>query len=154
MPLQGVARISDFALTVDLPHPPGPLFRFLADPRNRPLWQSSLRAVTDVDDGDPRPGMQWRDVTRIGIKPWMELTEVVPFRVISESGSWRGVDGLLTLRFLKTSHGTRVTAEGRLIGHGPFALAASVSGRWAPESVRKDLLRASDLLDERRTSGP
>ena len=146
------ARLSDFSVTVDLPHPPGVLFRFLAEPRNRPLWQASLRAVTDVDDGEPHPGMQWRDVTKVGIKPWMELTEVVPYRVISESGSWRGVDGLLTMRFLKTNLGTRVTAEGRLIGHGPFALAASVSGRWAPEAVRKDLLRAAEVITERRTA--
>lgn len=145
--------MSTFTVTVDLPHPPADLFRFLAEPRNRPLWQSSLRTVAEVDKGDPHPGMQWRDVTKVGIKPWMELTEVVPFRVISETGTWRGVDGLLTLRFLKIGQGTRVTAEGRLIGHGPFALAASVSGRWAPEAIRKDLLHASDVLSERRT-GP
>ena len=143
--------MSTFTIIVDLPHAPADLFRFLADPHNRPLWQTSLRAVTDVVGGDPHPGMQWRDVTKVGIKPWMELTEVVPYRVISESGTWHGVDGLLTLRFLKTSSGTRVTAEGRLIGHGPFALAASVSGRWAPETIRKDLLRASDVLSERQT---
>jgi uncharacterized protein YndB with AHSA1/START domain len=142
--------MTTFTVTVDLPHPPGDLFRFLAEPRNRPLWQTSLRTVTDVDEGDPRPGLQWRDVTKVGIKPWMELTEVVPFRVIAETGTWRGVDGLLTLRFLKTGEGTRVTAEGRVIGRGPFALAASISGRWAPETVRQDLLRASDVLAERR----
>jgi uncharacterized protein YndB with AHSA1/START domain len=145
--------MSAFTVTLDLPHPPADLFRFLAEPRNRPLWQSSLRTVTDIDQGEPHPGMQWRDVTKVGIKPWMELTEVVPFRVISETGTWRGVDGLLTMRFLKTSQGTRVTAEGRLIGHGPFAVAASVSGRWAPETIRKDLLRASDVLSERRRAG-
>jgi uncharacterized protein YndB with AHSA1/START domain len=142
--------MSTFTVTVDLPHPPADLFRFLAEPRNRPLWQASLRTVSDVDEGDPRPGLQWRDVTKVGIKPWMELTEVVPFRVIAETGSWRGVDGLLTLRFLKTSQGTRVTAEGRLIGHGPFAVAAAISGRWAPETLRQDLLRAADVLSERR----
>jgi len=145
--------VSDFSVTLELPHPPSALFRFLADPRNRPLWQSSLRTVADVDAGEPHAGQHWRDVTKVGIKPWMELTEVVPFRVISETGTWRGVDGLLSLRFLKTSQGTRVTAEGRLIGHGPFGLAASVSGRWAPETIRKDLLRASDVLSERRSTG-
>ena len=141
--------MSDFSVTLELPHPPASLFRFLAEPRNRPLWQASLRDITHCDDGDPHRGMQWRDVTRVGIKPWMEITELTPYRVISETGTWRGVDGLLTLRFVKTHQGTRVTAEGRLIGHGPFALAAAVSGRWAPETVRKDLLRASELLAER-----
>jgi uncharacterized protein YndB with AHSA1/START domain len=142
--------VTDFTVTLELPHPPARLFRFLADPHNRPLWQASLRGVTDVDAGDPQPGMQWRDVTKVGIKPWMEITELTPYRVLSETGTWRGVDGLLTLRFVKTVQGSRVTAEGRLIGHGPFALAAAVSGRWAPETVRKDLLRASEVLAERR----
>ena len=140
--------MSDFSVTLELPHPPATLFRFLADPHNRPLWQSSLREVAECDDGDPHRGMQWRDITKVGIKPRMQITELTPYRVISETGTWRGVDGLLSLRFVKTQQGTRVTAEGRLIGHGPFALAAAVSGRWAPETVRKDLLRASEVLAE------
>ena len=144
--------MSDFSVTLELPHPPATLFRFLADPHNRPLWQASLRTVTDVDAGDPEVGMQWRDVTKVGIKPAMEITELTPYRVISETGTWRGVDGLLTLRFVKTQSGTRLTADGRLIGHGPFALAAAVSGRWAPETIRKDLLRASEVLAERGRS--
>jgi uncharacterized protein YndB with AHSA1/START domain len=138
--------VNDFSVTLELPHPPASLFRFLAEPRNRPLWQASLRTVTDVDPGEPEVGMQWRDVTKVGIKPSMEITELTPYRVISETGTWRGVDGLLTLRFVKTQQGTRLTADGRLIGHGPFALAAAVSGRWAPETIRKDLLRASEAL--------
>ena len=138
--------MTDFTVTLELPHPPATLFRFLAEPRNRPLWQTSLRSVTEVDEGEPHRGMQWRDVTRVGIKPWMEITELTPYRVLSETGTWRGVDGVLTLRFVRTQQGSRVTADGRLIGHGPFALAAAVSGRWAPETIRKDLLRASELL--------
>jgi uncharacterized protein YndB with AHSA1/START domain len=138
--------VTEFSVTLELPQPPSALFRFLADPRNRPLWQSSLRTVTDVDEGEPHCGMQWRDVTKVGIRPWMEITELTPYRVLSETGTWRGVDGLLTLRFLKVRQGTRLTAEGRLVGHGPFALAAAVSGRWAPETIRKDLLRAAEIV--------
>jgi uncharacterized protein YndB with AHSA1/START domain len=146
--------MNDFSVTLELPHPPATLFRFLADPTNRPLWQGSLRGVTNVDRDEPQLGMQWRDVTKVGIKPWMEITELTPYRVLSETGTWRGVDGLLTLRFVKTQQGTRVTAEGRLIGHGPFALAAAVSGRWAPETIRKDLLRASEILGARDRTSP
>jgi uncharacterized protein YndB with AHSA1/START domain len=144
--------MSDFTVTLDLPHDPATLFQFLAEPRNRPLWQSSLRSVTDIDPGEPHPGMHWRDVTKAGIRPQMQLTELAPYRVISETGTWRGVDGLLTLRFVKTGHGCRLTAEGRLIGHGMFKVAAAVSGRFAPETIRKDLLRASDALSD-RTAG-
>jgi hypothetical protein len=68
--------------------------------------------------------------------------------VIGEAGNWHRVDGILTLRFLKIQQGTRVTAEGRLIGHGPFAIVASVAGRLTPETIRKDLLRASEVLTQ------
>jgi uncharacterized protein YndB with AHSA1/START domain len=146
--------LSTFTVTLDLPHSPPDLFRFLAEPRNRPLWQASLRGVANIDEGSPHPGMQWRDVTKVGLRPWMELTELVPYRVIGETGNWHGVDGILTLRFLKIQQGTRLTAEGRLIGRGPFAVAAAISGRWAPETIRKDLLRAAEVLSRRGHDRP
>jgi hypothetical protein len=92
--------------------------------------------------------MQWRDVTKVGIKPHMQLTELTPYRVLSEIGTWHGVDGLLTLRFLKTNDGTRLTVEGRVIGRGPFAVAAAVAGRLAPATIEADLRRASDAIAE------
>jgi uncharacterized protein YndB with AHSA1/START domain len=138
--------VSEFTVTLDLPQPPDELFRYLADPHNRPEWQSSLKAVAEVDPGEPHAGMHWRDITKVGIKPHMQLTEVVPFRTLSEVGTWHGVDGLLTLRFLKVGEGTRLTAEGRVIGRGPFAIAAAVAGRWAPATIRTDLERAAQLV--------
>jgi hypothetical protein len=141
--------MGSFSVTLDLPHEPAALFRYLAEPRNRPEWQSSLRAVADVDEGDPHAGMQWRDITKVGIKPHMQLTEVTPFRTLAELGTWHGVDGLLTLRFLKIGEGTRLTAEGRVIGRGPFAVAAAVAGRWAPATIEADLRRASNALASR-----
>lgn len=138
--------MSVFTVDLELPHPPATLFAFLAEPRNRPLWQSSLRKVVDVDAGEPRVGMRWRDVTRPGFRPLMELTELVPDRVVTEVGTWRGVRGVLTLRFAPSSRGTRLTAEVGLTGRGVYAVAAAVSGLLAPSAIRKDLLRASQLL--------
>ena len=140
--------MGSFSVSLDLPHPPATLFRYLAEPRNRPAWQSSLRSVTAIDPGEPHEGMKWRDVTKVGIKPHMQLTELVPFRTLSEVGTWHGVDGLLTLRFVKIAGGTRVTAEGRVFGRGPFAVAAAVAGRWAPATIKADLERASANLEE------
>jgi uncharacterized protein YndB with AHSA1/START domain len=138
--------VTDFMVTLELSHPPPVVFRFLAEPRNRPLWQASLRSVADVDDGEPRVGMRWRDVTKVGIRPHMQITELTPYRLLVETGTWRGVDGVLTMRFLKTTQGTRLTAEGHMVGHGAFAVAAAVTNRLAPETIRKDLLRASQLI--------
>jgi hypothetical protein len=83
----------------------------------------------------------------------MELTDLVPFRLLAEAGTWHGVDGLLSMRFLKISTGVRVNCEGRLIGRGPFAVAAAASGRWAPVTIQKDLQRASKVILERQASG-
>jgi uncharacterized protein YndB with AHSA1/START domain len=145
--------MGSFSVTLDLPHPPEVLFRYLADPRNRPEWQSSLRTVEDVDQGDPHEGMQWRDVTKVGIKPHLRITELVPFRTLSEVGTWHGVEGELALRFVKVVDGTRVTAEGRVSGRGPFAVAAAVAGRWAPATIKADLERASANLDDSHREG-
>lgn len=141
--------MTDFSVTLDLPHAPPELFRFLADPGNRPLWQASLRAVSQVDPGEPRPGMRWRDVTKVGARPRMEIVELTPYRVLAETGRWRGVDGFLSMTFTQTASGMRLTAEGRLVGRGPYAVAAALSRRLAPEAIRKDLLRASEILTER-----
>ena len=103
--------MGSFSVTLDLPHGPEVLFRYLAEPRNRPQWQSGLKAVTDVDPGEPHEGMRWRDVTKVGIRPEMRLTEIVPFRTLAEVGTWHGVEALLKLRFVRTGDGTRVTAE-------------------------------------------
>ena len=141
--------MTDFSVTLDLPHAPPALFRFLADPHNRPLWQGSLRAVRRVDGGEPRSGMRWRDVTKVGVRPEMEIVELTPYRVLAETGRWRGVEGFLTMTFTQTAAGTRLTTEGRLVGRGPYAVAAALSRRLAPEAIRKDLLRASQILTER-----
>jgi uncharacterized protein YndB with AHSA1/START domain len=140
--------VSGFSVTLDLPQPPAVLFRYLADPYNRPQWQASLKAVADVDPGEPHEGMHWRDITKVGIKPSMQLTELDPFRTLAETGTWHGVDAVLTLRFLKVGDGTRLTAEGRVIGRGPFAVAAAVAGRLAPATIKADLERASAKLAE------
>jgi uncharacterized protein YndB with AHSA1/START domain len=139
--------VGSFSVTLDLPHAPEVLFRYLADPQNRPEWQSSLRSVDEVDEGEPREGMQWRDVTKVGLKPHMRLTEVVPFRTLSEVGTWQGVEGLLTLRFVAVGDGTRLTAEGSVTGRGAFAVAAAVAGRFAPATIKADLERASSALE-------
>ena len=135
--------------TVAFPVPVEVAFDYLVDPANRPQWQSSLKAVTDVDSGEPRTGLRWRDVTKVGVKPHMELTEVTPFRVLAERGTWRGVVGLLTLKFKRTSVGTRLVAEGSVTGTGVYAVAANAAGRLAAGEIRKDLERVGEILSTR-----
>ena len=71
------------AATVLFSQPPDVVFPYLADPRRRPEWQSSLKAIEMRDLGEPRAGMRWRDLTVPGFRPEMEITQLVPYRVWS-----------------------------------------------------------------------
>jgi uncharacterized protein YndB with AHSA1/START domain len=135
---------------VDTPHQPEVLFRYLADPANRPEWQSSLRSVLLEGPADePRVGMRWRETTVVGVRPQMRITELEPYRVWAEFGTWGGIEGRLTLRFTAIPAGCRVTAEVALTGRGPWAVPAYAAARLAPRALRADLERASGILSQR-----
>ncbi len=61
----------DFAASVDV------VFGYLSDPARRPEWQGSLRRIEALQ-GDGAVGTTWRDVTAVGARPRMEVTEVEP----------------------------------------------------------------------------
>ncbi|WP_296605301.1 SRPBCC family protein [Nocardioides sp.] len=120
-------------------------FDYLADPHNRPAWQSSLARVEDVD-GEVRVGQTWVDVTSPGLRPLMETTELDRPRRWSERGTWRGFDAVLTLDFAETATGCDVAATMRVTGRGIAALPARVLSLVAPRAVRSDLRRAARVL--------
>jgi len=120
-------------------------FDYLADPRHRPEWQSSLARVEDVD-GEVRVGQTWVDVTTPGLRPRMETTELDRPRRWSERGTWRGFAAVLTLDFAEAPGCCDVTATMRVTGRGVAALPARVLGLLAPRAVRSDLRRAARAL--------
>jgi uncharacterized protein YndB with AHSA1/START domain len=144
-------RVGAVVATVTFRQPPDVVFTFLADPRNRPQWQSSLRAVDMRDEGEPRVGMRWRDLTSVGFRPDMSITTLTPYRVWSETGTWRGITADLTLRFTAVTDGTRVVAEVEVAGEGAWGLISTVLRHLAPAALGHDLERASRLLTERAT---
>ena len=123
-------------VVVAFPVPREVAFDYLVDPRNRPQWQSSLARVDGVT-GEPRVGQTWVDVTRPGLRPRMETTELDRPRRWTERGTWHGVVATLTLDFAETATGCDVTASfeiARLL-RVPALLA-----------VRSDLRRAAGRL--------
>ena len=121
LPTPGTGPVTreEFSATVDMPHAPKVAFTYLVDPRNRPEWQASLLSVRlDERDAEPAVGLTWRDTLVVGVKPRMEITELVPYRVFTEAGHWGGIAMQLTLRFVATGKGCRIHAEGRLEGAG------------------------------------
>ena len=124
-------------------------FVYLADPRHRPEWQSSLRRVELLDDGEPRVGMRWVDHTAVGMSPRMEITELEPAVLWAETGRWRAMQADLTLRFTPHRGGCSVDVEFEVRGGGwlrPAGWAASAVGLFA---VRADLRRAGRILETR-----
>jgi hypothetical protein len=124
-------------------------FAYLAEPRNRPEWQSSLRGVELLDDGEPRVGMRWRDLTSARIVPEMVITEMTTDVLWAETGSWRAIEADLTLRFAPHRGGCSVDVEFEVRGKGllrPVGWAASGAGLFA---VRSDLRRAGRILEAR-----
>ncbi len=116
--------------------PPEVAFDYLVDPRNRPEWQSSLNRVEDVD-GEPRVGQTWVDVTKPGVRPAMETTELERPHRWTETGTWRGVSATLTLTFTETATGCDVAAT--VVATLPLRLLA-------PYFVRRDLRHAAGRL--------
>ncbi len=121
-------------------------YDFLVDPANRAAWQSSLASGADVHGADGVVGQTWTDVTRVGVRARMELTDAERPHRWSERGTWRGVSAVLTLTFAPAGAGCDVTPTLGLTGAGVLRPAAFVLDRVAPHAVRSDLRRAARIL--------
>ncbi len=132
---------------VPFPVPPAVAFDYLADPHRRPEWQSSLARVEDVDGG-PRVGQTWVDVTKPGVRPAMETTELDRPTRWTEVGTWRGFSATLTLTFTETATGCDVEPVMDLRGRGIAAPFARALGLAAPYAVRSDLRHAAARLSQ------
>ncbi len=104
------------------------------------------------DRGEPHVGMEWRDNTVTGVvRPRMRITELVPFRVFGEAGTFGGVTADLRLQFTAIPGGCRIRATGELTGSGRLSsLAARIATRLTPMALRGDLKRAGDILSRGR----
>jgi hypothetical protein len=120
-------------------------FDYLADPHHRAEWQSSLARAEGVD-GEPRVGQTWVDVTRPGLRPAMETTEMDRPHRWTETGTWRGFTATLTLTFTETPAGCDVEPAMEVRGRGLRAPVAVVAGALAPYVVRSDLRHAAGRL--------
>lgn len=139
--------------TVSIAAPLADVYDFFADPRCRPEWQSSLRGVEMVDDGEPRPGVRWRDLTTVGMRPLMRITEMRHGVSWAETGQWRGLAADLTLDFVSTSTGTDVTVTAAVRGEGAWRLVALAARPVMPIALRSDVRRAARLLERRAGRG-
>ena len=133
----------DFSVPVDV------AYAYLADPRTRPEWQSSLKSVEMLDEGEPRVGMRWRDYTAARIVPDMQITILEPGDMWAEVGHWRAISAILMLSFEPTAGGCTVGVAFRVRAPGllaPVGWVATVAGVLP---VMADVKRAARILAAR-----
>ncbi|WP_235736552.1 SRPBCC family protein [Nocardioides alcanivorans] len=136
-----------FPVSVVFETSPEQAFDHLTDPGLRARWQSSLRTVVPVTPDQDGVGARWYDVTRLGIRPLMEVTAWERPVRWTERGTWRGVEVTLSLEFaaLPADEGaqrTLVTATadstsriGRLLLDGIGAHVAAADLRRAARDL-------------------
>ena len=101
------------------------------------------------EDEEPHLGQSWTELTVVGVRPSLVVTEFVPFRSWAERGTWRGVQATLHLRFTGTREGCRVVADGEVAGDGVYGVAARSSGLLAGRAIAADLRTAGHRIAQR-----
>lgn len=122
-------------------------FAYLADPRNRPEWQSTLRSVVAVvpaaDGSFTSAGVTWTDVTVVpGVRPSLRTVQSEEPRLWVEEGRFGPAHARLALTFDACPDGTRVSADFTVSALGVGPLIALGSRR----TVVADLRRAARIL--------
>lgn len=122
------------------------MFAYLADPRNRPAWQSSLRAIADLAVGDATStaaDVTWTDVTVVpGVRPRMRTVQSEAPLLWVEEGRCGPARARLALAFSPCPEGTRVVAEFDVHALGLGRLVTVLSR----PAIGADLRRAARIL--------
>ena len=122
------------------------VFAFLADPRNRPRWQASLRKVHMLSEGEPHVGMRWRERPGGLFSFDMEIIALEANRVWTERLEGAGIAGQIALRFAAEGGTTRITVTVTLELPRPIDLAAPCLRALIVATVRRDLASVERLL--------
>lgn len=135
-----------FSVVETFPQPPEVVFGYLKDPRNRPAWQASLRAVEDVV-GSGEVGTTWIDVTVPGLRPRLVVTDCDAPRLWAENGVWRTVTARLEIHLRPGSEGGTIVKT--VVDFQTPGIIAPIG--WflrlvTPGAVRADLRKAAALI--------
>jgi uncharacterized protein YndB with AHSA1/START domain len=134
-------------LSILLPAPRRVLFAFLADPRNRPRWQSSIVSLEMTSDGAPRVGTTWTEHARGFGRFEMEITECVEGTRWAERGRSRtgAIELALTLDDGAEPGTTRVDLALVLRLSGPLQVLSWLAPPVLRPLMKSDLRRAARL---------
>jgi uncharacterized protein YndB with AHSA1/START domain len=90
-------------------HPLAKVFPYLAEPRNRPAWQSTLRRVDMLTEGPLGLGTRWREgAVGFGTSE-MEIVAFEPNRIWGERARSPFGEATITLHFVEEAEGAPIT---------------------------------------------
>lgn len=139
-----------FALERTLAVPLPDVYAYLAEPKNRPEWQSTLRSVEMLTEGETGIGTRWRE-NAIGFgTSEMEIVVFEPNRAWGERAKSPFGDAEVVLRFEPAGDGqeaTRVRLEAAL---EVSRLVAPAARLVLSTIFRHDLARAEKIVRSRR----
>jgi uncharacterized protein YndB with AHSA1/START domain len=123
------------------------VFRFFADPRNRPLWQRSLGSVTLQAAGKPRLGMRWHESPGGLVRVDVEITCFEPPKRWAERGVSRLGRLDLSLTFVPEEKATRVVLDAELELTWPLRSVSSLAKPLMAREMQHDLSQACQILE-------
>jgi hypothetical protein len=135
-----------FAFDQVIRQPLTKVYPYLAEPRNRPTWQSTLRRVDMLTQGPLGCGTRWREKAVGFGTSEMEIIAFEPNRVWGEHARSPVGEATIMLYFEEeagTPPGTRVRVEAEL---GVPRLLSPVARLVMTRLVRSDLARAERIL--------
>jgi uncharacterized membrane protein len=145
---------------LDLDHvldrPVEEVFAFMADVRNRPLWQENTRDVEMLTDGEPGLGTRWRETVK-GIGTYE--AEVVAFErdaLWCEAADLDAGSGRITVTFAPGAGeepATRVGITVEINLRGTRRLMEPALGPMIRRQMPSDLARLEQLLGARGGDG-
>jgi uncharacterized protein YndB with AHSA1/START domain len=127
-------------------HPLVTVYDYLAEPRNRPAWQSTLRWVDMLTEGPSGLGTRWREKAVGFGTSEMEIVAFEPHHVWGERARSPVGEATITLHFTEEAGdppSTRVRVEADL--RIP-RLIAPVAGFVMTRLFRNDLARVDRIL--------
>jgi uncharacterized membrane protein len=132
-----------------LSHPVDAVFRFMADPANRPRWQEHTQRVEMLTEGPAGVGTRWRETTT-GLGTYeAEVVSFEPERLwVEEADTDRG-HGRISVAFApEGAAATHVTVTVEIHLRGMRRMVGSAVAPLIGRQVPRDLERLEALLSE------
>jgi carbon monoxide dehydrogenase subunit G len=135
--------MSSFSTSIHIARPVADVFAYVADPRNFPVWNSAVQAVT----GDGRRFVMHRQLPGGPVTNDLEITESDPpngFAIRTTSGP---TPFRYRYRFEPDGDGTRLTLDAEVELSGLAAIAPGIAASFVKRGVDANFATLKGVLE-------